>query len=536
MLTTLLMRRRRDERGAAMLMAIAFLLFASLIVTAIVVTGKTSMDTSRERLDESASLQLARDAGTALSNAYSGVTSGEFDGFAPTRQVLDQHARSIGGTLVDNGSLPSGLSTVDNGRVPAGARSTVTRPLEDGRIGYWQLFSIKMPKWGTTRAGRVVVYVRVWTSPETNRSQVSQPMLYRLEFRPTWFADFQMLFDGHLSSGAGSVLNGRVHSNGYRTSYFDVYRTRTDQSNFIHMDAGASCAGAARLSVATQPGDPRAGNALNGPGACPGQYTATPGARYNLLRSRDLVARLRAICTAGAPGISTYCQTATVPSTNVVLSGTTVSVDGRSLNARVAGDVPGSNQGAVVVVAGNVRLSGRLSDGARAMVVAASLPNQADYGQGGAPAVWMGAGTIGASGSNAGTSSVGVVAEGDIIFDETGGSCGTTFIGAMVSMSGMLSSHPTYRVPFVTGGRTAMCPNAARVQGSVASHFAPLLSQPANNGGFMSRSITWDKALYDNPPPLFPTAADWEATSMQPANLDCFGAGNALNVLRTDCV
>lgn len=497
------------EEGAALMAAIALMVLGAFVVIAVIGSARGTQGLSRDRLEASASEQLARDAGAVLAVAYSTLASGEHDGFVPSRQVLDAHAARIGGRVVAN----SAATRVDP-RVPARGQFTVEQSLLDGRTGHWQVYSVRLPTWGTTRGGRVQVYVRTWTSAG---GRATQPMIYRLEFRPTWFADYQMLFDGKQRISDGAVITGRVHSNGYDVSYYDVLRTQGAQ---IQFEGSARCTASARISTAL--------GAIAAPGCAARPDT---GVRYNFLRARDAADRLRWLCARPAerPSLQMACPPGT-ETARVRLSGSSVSVNGTTLDARVHGDRPGHNQGAVVLVEGDVEVSGILGAGARALVVAAPSTTSRSYGgsgdqSNGASSGYV-VGDVGAA-DRTPTSSFGLVAAGDIIFDETRIS-GATARGAFLTMSGMVSSNPMWRTQAPTGG--GRMGGTVNIVGSIAGHFPPALINQGNGAGFARRNYVWLDSLYDNPPPAYPTAADWEVTRMDPANLDCFarGAGGSL--------
>jgi hypothetical protein len=335
--------RRHDEAGVAIVAAVAMMLFGAFVVVAIMMSSRASSDGARVQLASQASDQLARDAGSMLATMYSSVESGEFDGFVPSRTSLERHASAIGAKVVPNGSLPSDLGRVDTARVPGDRRFAVEQSLEDGRTGYWQVLSARLPTWGQTRGGRVAVYVRTWTSGD---GITTRPMVYRLDFRPSWFADYQMLFDGPLLVGDTARLDGRVHSNGYRASFFGQYDPQYDSGVTISFAAGARCVGNARVSVSA--------GALGGPGVggCPAaNRVAGRAPRINILRAQDMAAKMRALCAAGggaARGIDLGCLTQTTPVT-VTLGPGSVSAGGRTFDATVRGDAAGDNLGSVFV-------------------------------------------------------------------------------------------------------------------------------------------------------------------------------------------
>jgi hypothetical protein len=516
----------RSERGSALIGAVALMILASFVMTAIMVSTRSSQQGARDRHESSAAEQLARDAGTVLAAAYSAVESGEHDGFVPRKPVLDGHVAKLGtgAAVIANASLPAGLQNVDTPRVPAASRFTVRQSMLDQRYGYWQVYSARLPRWGRaeSRGGRVVVYVRTWTAPVADTTRVTKPVMYRLEFRPVWFADFQMLFDGPVWVGPGATLSGRVHSNGYRTSFYNQYGPGSGfgAAEQIRIDPASSCSSSARVSTSK--------GSVTGSASCQAVKRENIGEPYNLLRARDLTTRLRTLCGMTG-GLVVRCPAGT-GLVNVTMSGNNVSISGMgTINASVAGDRPGDRQGAVVITNGDVRISGTLAQTARLLVIAATPSGAANYGTGSAPTAWIrNSGTVGAH--TATTSSFGVVAEGDVVLDHTS-ACPITVRGALMSLTGMLSMHPTWRVPIATGGGS-MCAGTATVQGSIVGHFPPALISPINSAGYQTRQYLWLNGLFDNPPPSYPTAGDWEITRIAQANLDCF-TGSALNTATT---
>lgn len=510
-------RPARCESGSALVAAIAVLVLGAFVVVAIFTMARASSSSSKAQLASQASEQLARDAGAMLATIYSSGDAGEFDGFVPSRTVLQRHATAIGGAVVDNSTFSgSGLHTVDS-RVPGDRRVAVSQPLDAQRTGYWQVLSGRMPTWGFTSGARITVYIRTWTQ---GGGITSKPQVYRLDFRPTWFADYQMLFDGPVAIGSTARLNGRVHSNGYRASFFNQYDAYYTAGQAIRLESGAQCVGNAKLSVSNL--------RIAGPGlgGCPAQFrVAGTSPRINLLRAQDSAAKLRAICALPAGsrrGIQMLCLNTTSRIT-VRLAGGSVVANGTSLNATVTGNVPGTSQGAVVVTGGDVSLSGQLGANARATVIAAA-PAGATYGTGSAPSIWIeGGGNVGAA--DAPGSSFGAVAEGDVIFNERA-ACPLHVRGAIVAISGMPSMHPTWRIPLpVPGG--VPCRSAFNMSGSIVSHFPPSMQSPTNNSGYQgARNYSYLGSLYNNPPPAFPTAEDWMMVGMSPANLDCFQGVN----------
>lgn len=526
--------RRRNELGSALIAAIALMIIGSFVATAIYMSARSSADGSRQQLESQAAEQLVRDAGTMLASVYSSNESGEFDGFVPSRAALQRYVQTVaGGRVLDNQSreIPAGLRTVDSRRITdLDQRVTVAQPIDGtaagGRTGYWQILSARLPSWQTTRGARVAVWIRAWTG---SNGAYSKAQVYRLTFRPEWFGDYQMLVDGPIMFGPTTRLNGRVHSNGYRTSFYNSYDTQYDSpSNLaIQFMPGARCVGNAQVSTSAK----NIGGA--GIGGCPAANRISSRVpRINLLRAQDLITRLQAMCyprQQPVPGISLYCSNTSAPIT-VQLRGSQVIANGSSRTARYSSDVPGTVQGAVIVAQGDVRLHGTLSGNSRALVIAAARPGATFSGSGSAPSIWVTAGPAVGVAANSPGASFGAVAEGDVIFDETR-ACPLQARGAFMSISGLMSMHPDWRSVFPTpGGRP--CNGPLNVEGSIVGHYPPAMISGNNSGYHGSRTYSYLGSLYDNPPPLFPTSQDWSVLDMSIADLDCF-TGVTLNTSST---
>lgn len=528
----------RAERGSALLSVIGMSVFGALIVIAIMVSTQASNDTSKNAVDSSFEGRIASDAGVVLASAYSSLRVGEHVGYVPDAPTLRDYARIVNGNVRANGQLPiRKLRRVDTDRVPDYGRFATWKPLGDDRLGWWQVYSVKLPTWQTpsggttTVGGRVVVYVRTWITGPDHGQLIGSPRIYRLDLRPTWFSDFQELVDGPTRIGADATIEGRIHSNGFESSYYDQYRSQVDRNTMIEVDASVGCGNTVTITTAN-------GN-LTGSPSCRGRWRLDAGRRYNLLRIRELVERVRDIDRSGGhPNLNVRVVNSPDSTTRVELRSNGLAVNGGPLiSARVSDSlgIPGrSEQGAVLLVHGNVELSGTLGSQSRALVIAAAEPGATRYGRGSAPSIWVVDDEVGAAptnGANVG-SSFGAVAEGNVVFDQTR-ACGVTYRGSILAMSGGVSSHPTWHVPY-TVANPRLCRGRATIQGSVSAHFATNLYGVVE--GYTERRYSWYRPLFDNPPPLSPTAGDWEVSSVHVANLDCFDAqSGALEITLERC-
>lgn len=488
---------RPGEQGVALIAALAFIVLVAGIVIGIFVLTKGRLDSTKTRGNRVFTEAVAREASAVLAATYSSGAAGEHNGFLPPRDAVQSLVSRSGGTT--SGRVPDDARAAP---VASSAAFVVTSPIdgESGLVGNWQLYQVVPPEWGTTPGGRVTAFVRVWTTNDAGRV-VGRIGMYRMDLRPSYFADYQMIFDGPVVFGPGVTISGPVHSNGYRSSFMNQYDTLGAQ---IQLDPSTVCTDGARISSGGPVGGIQAG------GTCAGR-TVGDAARINLQRARRTVEQVAALCSSGG---TTTLNVICLPGGSTPTAVNLGSYAGQASTA-------GGNNGAVVIVDGPIDLSGTLGAGHRISVISADYlptPNAAEV-------IRVTGGSVGMASAGDLTSSVGIVAETDIVVDERV-ACPATIRGALVSVSGMLSMSETWRdVRAVPGGTMCSSGNPAlSVAGSIVGHFPPAVRSTTNNAGFASRTYSYLPALYDNPPPLHPTAGDWEVSAMAPADLSCFGA------------
>lgn len=501
-----------------MVAAIAIMIIVGFIIVAVMVNGFSSRDTSRATLDRASTEEVAREAGAVLASIYSSVEAGEFDKFVPSEQVLSKHAASTDSTLESN---PEVIGSVDVS-IPADRQKSVCRSLGDALTGCWQLFAVKTPDWGTTKAGAVTVYIRSWTKSTGGTDRIGDPMMYRFDLRPTLLSDYQMVADGKIAFGTGAVINGRVHSNGRLSSFFNQFSNMPSQIN-VGYGGLATCTAQARISTSKG-----VINTTTSPSCASSKYENT-GQDVNLLRVSALVSRLKKIADGlPHPNLSLVTVDDPTSAVDVQLSGTSINVSGAG-SADAA--VTSNNNGAVVLVGGDINVAGSLGANARATIIAMSPDDDDQYSDGGAPSITIT--STGGFGSQYAepTSALGLIAQGDIIVPskpDTG--CGIEATGAFVAVSGMVSIDRNNRLPYPNHeGDDTLCKESAKFNGSIAGHYPPVLYSSVNNAGFTSRTYSYNPSLFNNPPPMFPTAFDWQVTKFAPADLSCFSDGGVLN-------
>jgi hypothetical protein len=531
---------RRTEAASAIVLAVVAMVVASILAVAIYTATGMQRDRTRDQRDRASSSGPADEGVRAYQAALSAGLIGEHTAFQMTRAALLATVReSNPGAGMCSGAgdalcLVTNASTsfpqVDAALVPNPAdQLTVRRSVGDGMYRFWQVLAVSSPRFGlsdgfgiVSPGGAVVVYVRAWQGGATPAQDMTRPIVQRAVLRPPTFSDFQLAADGQMFIGAGTNINGRVHSNGFRQSLADQYRTLPD---IITVTAGATCTSTARfltvegtVSAAASPSCSAADINYQG-----------RGQQLNLLRAGDTARQAMQLCPAVPPASALQIHCITSPAGfagpyDVTLSGTTVTVAGRGAyqaqNQRLAfGDMAGST-GLVLVLDRSVNLQGQLAADSRATIIAT---NRTSAALSEVPTIHLrAAGSIGAA--NDPRSTLGLIADGDVVAHE-GSACPLQLRAALIAQGGLLSRDPAYR------GGNAVLPGAPRCNGGFAltgssvGHLFHYLATVRPDGsvisGYATRSFSWDSRLYDNPPPLFPTSGDWQVLENGLADLEC---------------
>ena len=103
------------------------------------------------------------------------------------------------------------------------------------------------------------------------------------------------------------------------------------------------------------------------------------------------------------------------------------------------------------------------------LIIASATDGRHVYGGGSVPSAWIvGRGDVGSSPNERNVrSTFGVVADGDVILDQTQ-ACPVTLRGAFTSITGLMSITPQYRLPIQVGNGPS-CGSAARIHGERSS-------------------------------------------------------------------
>lgn len=531
-------RRRQltqTETGSAMIFAVVAMVVASILAIAIFSAATSHSDRSRDDRDRVLASGPAEDGVRAYVTALSAGRIGEHTGYQFTKDALtstvreeDASAGMCTGTsdelcLIANSA--SAYPEIDAALVPNAAdQLTVRRRANDHEYRFWQVLAVSAPRFGVSDAqgvvspgGALVIYIRAWQGGATEIDGRNRPVVQRAVLRPAVFSDYQLAADGQMFLGDGTQINGKVHSNGFRQSLNDQYRTL---GGAITITPGVTCTPTAKFSTSAGTIDVLGGNCNR-----PEYLYEGIGTQVSMLSVDKTVQRMRTLCGDTEPVRVVCINSASTfqGPYEVALSGSNVTVTGQGSwsaeNERVTFRDTSGSTGLVLLLDRSANLSGQLGATARATIVASNrtaVPLQE------IPAIHLrNSGSIGASSDP--TSALGLIADGDVVAHEDS-ACPVHLSAALVAQGGLLSRDPAYRGGAVPGA--PLCSDSFELEGSSVAHLFHYLATVASDGtvlsGYQKRSFNWDPSLYDNPPPMFPTSGDWQVLENKVADLECF--------------
>jgi hypothetical protein len=498
-----------EERGSALITAIAVALFVGLIVAA----SFTLLDRSGERVNSratrTANVTVVDRALTSYQYSNESLITEytkEFllDSNAMLKLPTTPNMATRDSRTYLNSALPASFRRLGLDRTYPGNAYTMRLTLSGGRYGWWQPVAVIPP---SNTNPNLVLYIRTWVSTSVGAPRViDDPRIVRADLRPGRFSDYQMLVDGPIIIGQGARISGRVHTNGYPDAYLADQFTTPNAPMVIDTSTPPSCGSGAAFSTAS--------GSITGKGTCGAQYTENDGRRIDLMRGSNQLAKIRQMC-----GGSVHCPGGNGPWT-MRLSGSSVQVSGPGFNStyNAAG-------GAVVLVRGSTTLSGRLTSKASLTIGVQDTGTFSAFGSSSLNLV--GGGRIGAS--VAANSILGLIVDGDIVPRMDIGQCPTGLTAAVVSASGTLTIPAKYRVPVPPGaGAVPGCLGATfNFTGSLGTHYMPLMHYVWTTGqatGYGTRSYNYDSRLLMTPPPLFPTTGPWQVSTWKDADPACLDA------------
>jgi hypothetical protein len=415
-----------------------------------------------------------------------------------------------------------------------------------GRYGFWQVFRVDAPKYSWPKEeGNLRYWLRTWTGNDVGAAP-SEVRYWRVDLRPGRFVDFQMLIDGPIQFADGAVINGPIHTNGFRD---ELPLSKPPSSNMrVWANNGqVTCTNKALITSAQ--------GSIQLPN-CPKQEGT--GEYINLLRTEDMLDRVRHGCKIGAPTV--WCKFQTRDGANLgpyagmINSGIANEIDLRGYHVQLAGNVihighfdinPITESVALtsiwtlsvsvdnprtlyfadsVTVEGNT--NGRVTIIARRPVQTTSTA--IDGSSNGSANIYI-LDDITHTGQG---SSVGLVAQGGLLLSavKKNGNipCVNTVEAAMIAITGTIALDPRYLTVLDQAYNQLLCNNQLHLDGALAAHRSPILYWTWNSGkgfGYPNRNYEFDENLRKSPPPEFPNASPWQAMQVKPANVDCLVTG-----------
>ncbi len=523
--------RTHGERGMSISMAVMALTMVSFIMLYVGTQALNSMYTARKKSDRSVGM-AAGDSGiekyrAALQQGLADETNQYLLNELELKSLVE---RQDGATVKSNAatSVAAGMTDVSS-RIPDWARYTVVERGTDS-VGHWQVFDVLQPRYydsPTTPASDLVVYIRAWATALDSSAITTKPRIFRIEYRPGFFSDYQFVTDApFIASNFGtSNINGPIHSNGYSSASFLAQEPPGTFRTGIYYANSPNCGAKARFS--TSQGAPIV---VNGASCTTAVDAARTDARQiSLLGVQDLFAKMQKRC----PSVLVVCPT-TLPQNTVRLGNNQVTVNGTSYSLQTAATSPG-NAALAVLLDGDVVLSGSLQTPAGVagrVTIATRRLSSGDR----APRVFLrnpGSPNLPVVGSLSLRNSVGVVTQGDIVMDgRSDYACLKRVNLAAVSSAGSITIAPelvTQAAP-ATDLTNRSCPNL-RMEGSFAAHgqLVAALRWPdvRNPGtftpvvGYNGSDLRYNDNFFLSPPPFFPTATPWAVTKVKDADSRC---------------
>jgi hypothetical protein len=521
-------RRRQAEQGTSIAMAVLALTIVAFIMLYVGTQALNSMYTARKKSDNSVGMAAGDSAIEKVRVALHAGLASEVNDFMLTEadlKLLTSKQKEI--TVIKNSAAPGYSSMVPVLLSDPATQYTVREPGSD-TIGYWQIFNVVRPRYSPAAAHDVVYYIRAWATAATSDQITTKPRVFRVEYRPGWFSDYQSVTDAPfiIEDNANVTINGPIHSNGY--SVVDWLATDSGGTirRGIYFKDPPTCTTNARFSTSQN-------RDIIVPGAsCANAMKAKrqDARQISLLGVEDTYARINRYCPNGKGLV--YCFSGGAPY-NVTLGTNAVNVNGTTYPLRWRDD----NGALVLLLDGDVVLTGKLSTTDPSKVGRVTIATRRRTVAERQPDVHV----RGCSGCVVGSAdpkrhTVAVITQGNVIFDTRnypGAGCLSQINLASIAESGATTIPPEFVTisppPFALN--TLDCSKSMKFQGSFSSHgqFIPSIKWPdiRNPGkwlgpvGYSKPTFTYTRNLYTNPAPFFPLATPWGVTKAKDADDRC---------------
>ena len=523
---------RHDERGMSMSMAIFAMTMVAFLMLYVGSQALNSMYSARKKSENSVGMAAGDSAVEKIRTALQGGLIDEANDFQLDETALNLLVQEQDKTKVIPNSKAPGYASMVPVRLPDPGRLHFTvREEGSDSVGYWQVFDVLHPRFHSAAPNEVVFYVRAWATATTSDTITTKPRVFRVEYRPGWFSDFQSVTDApfFIKDNVNVTISGPIHSNGYSVVDFLAMNDAGVTQRGIWFKDAPTCTAGAKFSTSQDTG-------IRVPGGkgCD-SYTANAkknARQLSLLGVQSTFQRIQNRCANGYGLV--YCPTGAA-SYDVRLGNQSVRVNGRRYDLR---NRPGSGS-LVLLLDGDVVIHGALtmpSDRAGRVTIAARRRNATDR----QPQVHLRGDISSVVGAQDPTKdTVGIINQGDIILDTPNyGSCMSRVNVAAISQSGSVTIPPEFVTLAPPAYRldTLGCDGASVFYGSFAGHgqFIPSIKWPDIRGGGWTPTVGYSRPTFAynpnlalNPAPYFPTATPWGVTKAKDANARCLVAPNA---------
>lgn len=512
-------RDDRPEAGMSISMVVLALVIVSMIMLYIGTQTLNSLYTVRKKSDRSVGMAAGDSGIEKYRAALQAGLAHETDGYQLTLQDLQ---RLVSGQ--PNAKVLSNASTSDAAGL---AKVKLTDPnthytvqeVGTDTVGYWQVYDVIAPHYLGTHSD-LVVYLRAWATARGSTTITTQPRVFRIEYRPSYFSDYQMVSDTpvFVKNNSNWTIDGPIHSNGYPGIDFLTSPTPGGSSKEgIWFNQAPTCAGRGAFSTSQ-------GAAITVPGgSCSGTVakSTTSARQLSLLGAEETFRNVKLRCSAA----TVRCFDGSATSYTVQLGYETATVNGTPVPLKASG--PDSKSATILLDADTtVRGSLTMAGGTAGRLTIAVRRRSVSDRQ---PQVRLrGPGVVGAATPNKDT--VGIVTQGDVILPLPP-SCITKANLAVIAQAGSVTVPPEFvtLAPPAVSLTGKACPPAS-FYGSFSAHgtFLSSINWPdvktggtTGTIGYSTVYLGYNRNLFLNPPPFFPTALPWAVTNVKDADVRC---------------
>lgn len=523
----------QHESGSTLSMTMLAITIVAMIMLFVGAQTMSSIFTTKQKQERSTGMAAADSGIEKLRVALQSHLADEQDGYHLDLNDLNRLRDGQTGTeVIPNNDAGWGMSPV---LVPRQYQYTVVERTATS-IGYWQVYNVIEPHYMQGRSSDLVIFIRAWATDasSTNPRLTVRPKIFRAEFRPSYFSDYQFVSDAPfwVLDNSNYRISGPIHSNGYEADSTFAVTEQDNAPQFKHsifFSRSPTCEPGAQFSSSRN-------KAMTVPGrSCrTALRRAQSDAReINMLGVVQTFEQLGARCGPPSGGVLCVRNAAT---TRLRLLGNAVEINGVTYPASTWRQGPDSSSLSILTT-GDLEVTGSLDSTGTDRVYRLTIANRRAGNVDRAPSIELHAGSTRRVGAvDPSRDSVGIITEGDIVLrmrDRNGpqSDCLQQINVAAISASGSITLPPEWVTRFAPPTRldNRDCSRPLRLRGSFASHgqFASSLSWKSEQGdvlgpvGYTQIVMEYNKRFYDNPPPYYPTTLPWAMTTVREADARC---------------